>query len=164
MMIVWSILYGFGTNYYVQQKYMDINNINIIAGLSVFSHFVLDFVVHNDDMRIIPTSDTSFPTLYLWEYPTVTFILEFVIIIGSWEYYLKGLKTSQGSDFSRKRPLILLGLLSLLHIVFYLPSFSDDAEGSDADSMLGVSVMILILGIAALMAWAHPPKPTISQT
>ena len=26
MMIVWSILYGFGTNYYVQQKYPDINS------------------------------------------------------------------------------------------------------------------------------------------
>lgn len=158
MMVVWSVLYGFGTNFYVKQKYPDLNNFALLAGLSVFSHWILDFIVHNDDMRVLPTDDMTVPSLYLWEYPVVTFFVELVIIVGSWEYYLRGLKKSEGSEFTRKKPLMMAGLLLFLHIVNFLPSFSD-ADGSEADATLGAVLMIAIVLIAAVMAWIHPDKP-----
>jgi len=151
-------IYGYGTNYYVQQKFSEMNNFGLISGFSVFSHWILDFIVHNDDMRIIPTSDQTLPSLYLWEYPLASFIVELVIIITAWEYYLSGLKSSQGINLTRKKPLILVGLLTFLHIVNFLPTFSD-ADGSEAEPGLGIVVMIMILVIATLMTWLHPEKP-----
>ncbi|OLS20057.1 MAG: hypothetical protein HeimC2_39120 [Candidatus Heimdallarchaeota archaeon LC_2] len=156
MMIVWSVIYGFAANYYVSINDKELNNFGIIAGLSVFSHWVLDFIVHNDDMRIIPTSDQTLPSLYLWEFPIATFIIEFAIIIGSWWLYWKVLKSKE-EIISSTRPLLMIGLLSFLHLINFLPSFND-VEGMEVDAITGLAGFIGIVVIASIMTWIHPER------
>lgn len=162
MMVVWSVLYGFGTNYFVKQKYPELTNFKLLSSLSVFSHWVLDFIVHNDDMRILPTTKQTIPSLYLWEFPMVTFVLELAIIAVAWYLYWKQLESKEGLT-AAKNPLIMLILMVVLHILGYLPTFSD-TEGSEVEPSLGIVVMIMIFVIAVLMTWVHPTKPTNSQS
>ena len=61
----------------------------VIAGV-VFSHWILDLIVHRPDLPILPGNFGNLPLLGfgLWQYPTVSAILELALVIGgTWFYY-----------------------------------------------------------------------------
>lgn len=61
----------------------------IIAGV-VFSHWILDLIVHRPDLPILPGNAGNLPLLGfgLWQYPAVSAILELALVIGgTWFYY-----------------------------------------------------------------------------
>jgi hypothetical protein len=51
-----------------------------ILGMAVFSHWVLDLVVHRPDLPLY--DDTAKIGLGLWNYPIVAFLLEAAILFG----------------------------------------------------------------------------------
>ncbi|OLS28513.1 MAG: hypothetical protein HeimC2_05690, partial [Candidatus Heimdallarchaeota archaeon LC_2] len=100
--------------------------------------------------------DQTLPSLYLWEFPIATFIIEFAIIIGSWWLYWKVLKSKE-EIISSTRPLLMIGLLSFLHLINFLPSFND-VEGMEVDAITGLAGFIGIVVIASIMTWIHPER------
>ncbi len=154
MVIVWSVLYGLATQWYLLRSNPELNNFAILSGSSVFSHWILDFIVHNDDMLIVPiSSDRVVPSLYLWEFPMVTFFLEILIVGVFWYYYWSN---HGGEEFeASKKPFIALGLMLLLHVVTYLATFADD-KAVEVKAADGISVFVLLLLIPAVMTWLHP--------
>ncbi|MHA2032234.1 MAG: hypothetical protein ACW99A_21830 [Candidatus Kariarchaeaceae archaeon] len=154
MMIVWSILYGFATQWYVLQKNPELTGFGLISGISVFSHWVLDFIVHGDDMLVFPTGpDTTVPSLHLWDYPLVSFFLE-LLIVGVLFYYYWSNHDEEGFKASKK-PFAMLGFMVFVHVSTYLPTF-DDTPAEDVASEVGALVLIMILLITAVMTWLHP--------
>lgn len=78
----------------------------ILAGLVVFSHFILDWLVHAPDLTLVG-GENKFG-LGLWNYPLIAIPLELALIIGAFVYYMRRTKGPVGP------PLVLLGVLLAL--------------------------------------------------
>ena len=71
----------------------------VIAGV-VFSHWILDLIVHRPDLPILPGNFGNLPLLGfgLWGYPTVSAIIELALVIGgTWFYYRAAMQAAEAS-------------------------------------------------------------------
>lgn len=71
----------------------------ILAGV-VFSHWVLDLLVHRPDLPILPGNLGNLPLLGfgLWQYPAISAIVELILVIGgTWYYYQAARQVAQAS-------------------------------------------------------------------
>jgi len=86
----------------------------VIVGLAVFSHWVLDFVVHRPDLPLY--DDTAKVGLGLWNRPALAFALEAAVLFGGMALYL-------GGQRGPRLPMILfgLGMLVVQAYVFFGP-------------------------------------------
>lgn len=87
---------------------------SLLVGLAVFSHWVLDFVVHRPDL---PLYDNSAKVgLGLWNQPTVAFALEATLLLGGMALFLR---QRQG----HRLPVVAFGLamLAVQAYVFFGP-------------------------------------------
>jgi hypothetical protein len=93
----------------------------VIAGV-VFSHWILDLIVHRPDLPILPGNFGNLPLLGfgLWQYPAVSAMVELVLVIGGiWFYYGAAIEAAQasGNREQRRRAMtstIGVGVLLLL--------------------------------------------------
>jgi hypothetical protein len=77
----------------------------VIAGV-VFSHWLLDLLVHRPDLPIFPGNIGNLPLLGfgLWQYPAISAIMELILVIGgTWFYYRAAMQAAQGSANSEQR-------------------------------------------------------------
>ncbi|HWV24181.1 MAG TPA: hypothetical protein VNZ58_08320 [Thermomicrobiales bacterium] len=101
-----------------------------ILGAVMFSHWVLDLIVHRPDMPLMPGNAGNLPRvgLGLWDVPAAAAIFEALIVIGGvWLYWRSAPKDTPGgragaSQRSATNALMLLvvGLGVLLLDVFVL--------------------------------------------
>ncbi|MBM7566264.1 permease [Paenibacillus sacheonensis] len=71
----------------------------IIAGI-VFSHWLLDLVVHRSDMPLLPGNAMDLPLLGLgaWKSPGLSAVLELILIVGGlWLYARSALDKGRGA-------------------------------------------------------------------
>jgi hypothetical protein len=111
---------------------------SFVIGLAVFSHWILDFIVHSPDL---PLYDNHAKVgLGLWDFPAVAFGLEAALLFGGmWLYLRKRLARSLGT--------LALGVLMLgiqAYLFFGPPPTSDRAAASTA---------IVAYGAFALVIW-----------
>jgi hypothetical protein len=92
-----------------------------VLGVAVFSHWVLDFVVHRRDLPL--WGDSAKVGLGLWNYPALATALETVVLCaGIWLYF--------GLVDARRRATIVFGAVMLviqLYTFFGPPPASDRA-------------------------------------
>jgi membrane-bound metal-dependent hydrolase YbcI (DUF457 family) len=84
----------------------------IILGAIVFSHWLLDLIVHRGDMPILPGNAGDLPRLGfgLWKAPTASILVELALVVaGAWLYWRAAVQTSTPDP----RRANLLGLLVL---------------------------------------------------
>jgi hypothetical protein len=78
----------------------------VIAGV-VFSHWILDLILHRPDLPILPGNFGNLPLLGfgLWQYPTASAIVELALVIGgSWFYYRAAVQVAEaGADQKEQR-------------------------------------------------------------
>ena len=77
----------------------------MIAGV-VFSHWILDLIVHRPDLPILPGNFGNLPLLGfgLWQYPTVSAIVELTLVIGGiWFYYQAAMEATKASANQEQR-------------------------------------------------------------
>jgi len=77
----------------------------VIAG-AVFSHWILDLLVHRPDLPILPGNFGGLPLLGfgLWEYPLVSAIVEVLLVSGgAWLYYQAAMQTARASADPQKQ-------------------------------------------------------------
>lgn len=93
----------------------------LVVALAVFSHWVLDFVVHRPDLPLY--DNTAKVGLGLWNVPAVAFALEAGLLFGGmWLYFARG-------SFPRLR-MVVFGLVMLAiqaYVFFGPPPGSDKA-------------------------------------
>ncbi|HEY6072157.1 MAG TPA: hypothetical protein VIV15_01915 [Anaerolineales bacterium] len=89
----------------------------VIAGV-VFSHWILDLIVHRPDLPILPGNYGNLPLLGfgLWQFPALSAIVELVLILGgTWFYYRSAMQAAGDSSEQRRRALTsTLGVTVLL--------------------------------------------------
>jgi hypothetical protein len=77
----------------------------VIAGV-VFSHWILDLIVHRPDLPILPGNFGNLPLLGfgLWQYPTVSAIVELALVIGgTWFYYRAARQAAETSTNQKEQ-------------------------------------------------------------
>lgn len=98
----------------------------LLVGSAVFSHWVLDFVVHRPDLPLF--DDSAKVGLGLWNRPALAFGLEAVLLLG-------GVALFQRHRSGRSVPLVIFSLIMLAiqaYIFFGPPPVSDAAIASTA--------------------------------
>src|ERR1044071_9807456 len=92
------------------------NSAALLVGFAVFSHWVLDLIVHRPDLAIY--DDTYKVGLGLWDYPIMAFALEIVLLFGGMFLYMK---STQPLNTLGKYGMPVLGLFLILaqSIVFF---------------------------------------------
>jgi hypothetical protein len=110
-----------------------------ILAAAVFSHWILDLIVHRPDLSLY---DSVYKMGFgLWNYRLLAFIVEMVVLFGFAAPYVKTAR-------HKERVLVFLGALALLQIVgtfVFPPSSSDRAEAMTA--------LFFYLLLAAIAAW-----------
>jgi hypothetical protein len=88
----------------------------MVLAAVVFSHWVLDLLVHRTDMPILPANATSLPRLGfgLWRAPVAAMSVELLLVIaGAWLYW-RAARATVSSVPSRRTRAHLAGLLVLV--------------------------------------------------
>jgi len=109
-----------------------------VVGLAVFSHWVLDFLVHRPDLPLY--DDAAKVGLGLWNLPLVAFALEAALLFGGMWLYLR---VSPGP----RVPMMLFGLvmLAIQAYVFFGPA-------PVSDRAIAVTALASYAAFAAVVA------------
>jgi len=75
-----------------------------VVAVAVFSHWLLDFLVHRPDLPLY--DDTAKVGLGLWNLPALAFGLEIVVLFGGMGLYF-------GTGATRRLPIVTFGLIVL---------------------------------------------------
>jgi hypothetical protein len=114
-------------------------------GLAVFSHFILDLLVHTPDLSIAG-GNTARLGLGLWNNVPVVLVLELLVLLGGWMLFNR----SQRSDttFPKQRNRIFLGILALLTVA--TPFMPDPAS----PTAFAVQALVAYCALAWASAWS----------
>lgn len=141
----WGIL--FGLLYYILRK--DVRSA-VVLGALVFSHWLLDLLVHAPDLPLAPWGGTMVG-LGLWNSWPTTLILEFGIFgAGVWYYAAHTRPKKRLGSFSLWSLVVFLGLVYLANV------FGPPPEDIAAIGWVGLSQWLLIAwgyGIGRTREW-----------
>jgi len=112
----------------------------LIIGVAVFSHWILDLIVHAPDLLIYGSYKMGFA---LWNYFWPEFVLEIALLLGTLLWYLQGVS----SAVTKRRAWLLFVIL----IAFQC--FDKFGPPPAAAAQMAASALIAYSAIAALAAW-----------
>jgi len=142
--LIGSILWAIAASvvYYVFRK-VDGLAAAVLVGAAVFSHWMLDFLVHRPDL---PLYDNTFKVgLGLWNYPALAFVLEVVVLFGGMYLYLKATQSvTRGGRYG----MVIFGFVmsGFQALVFFGPPPSSDRSAA-------VIALASYFGFAAIAHW-----------
>lgn len=92
------------------------NSVAVVIALAVFSHWVLDLIVHTPDLPLWSDASTKFG-LGLWDHPVMTYALEAILLLGGlWLYLSSTSATSKTGKYGMAIFVLLLLLVNVLNI------------------------------------------------
>jgi hypothetical protein len=148
--LLWSITAGIA--YYVFRK-ADGWSAAAIVAVAVFSHWVLDWLVHRPDL---PLYDNSFKVgLGLWNYPLLASALEIAFLFSGMYLYMKMTRPiAHGGQVG----VVIFGLvmLAVQAFVFFGPPPSSDK----AAAVTALLVYFAFVGIAYWLERKRAPRIT----
>jgi hypothetical protein len=113
----------------------------LILAAAVFSHWILDLIVHRPDLSLYGGAYKM--GFGLWNYRIAAFVVEMVVLLGFAASYVKIAR-------HKERVLVFLGALALLQVVgtfVFPPPSSDRAEAMTA--------LFFYLLLAAIAGWVE---------
>jgi hypothetical protein len=119
---------------------------SLLVGAAVFSHWILDFIVHRPDLPLY--DDTAKVGLGLWDYPVAAFGLEAAFLFGGMGLYLRT-RTTRRAAFA-VLGLIMLGIQAL---AFFGPPPGSDKTAA-ATALAAYLVFAVVIGLLE-----RGPKP-----
>lgn len=124
-----------------------------IVGVAVFSHWILDLVVHRPDLALY---DDSYKVGFgLWNYPASAFALEIVLLFGGLVLYLRA---TEPTDAVGRYGMTVLGVVAVVlqaYVFFGPPPVSDTAFAFTA---LG-----LYFAFALTVYWLEGKRKTLAR-
>jgi hypothetical protein len=138
--MLWAI--AAGVAYYVFRK-VDGWAATASVGAAVFSHWVLDWLVHRPDL---PLYDNTFKVgLGLWNYPAFAFVLEVAILFSGMYLYLNTTKSvARGGRYG----MVIFGL-----VMFGFQAFVFFGPPPSSDRSAAVTALVFYFGFAAIAHW-----------
>lgn len=135
--VIWSLLYAFGFYAIWGRKKPYGKNVAVIMGIGVLSHWFADVLVHTPDLPLIQ-GDPKFG-FGLWHYKSATMLLEMVLLVSAFIYYVK--KTSGKLLI----PLMFLVFLMGVNYVNYYVLPTDNDLGSLTTSALAAYFILALM-------------------
>lgn len=140
--LLWSALVFLLARYLWKKE--DGTRIGIIFGLAVFSHFILDFIVHVPDLPVLGRNSYKLG-LGLWDQMSIALTLEMLLVVIGLIFYLNraGVKGFGG----RFGILILMVVFSMLTVVGMRSSEPPNL------TVLAVSWLVTPLVLSGIAFW-----------
>ena len=120
----------------------------VIVGAAVFSHWILDLLVHRPDL---PLYDNTLKVgLGLWNYPVTAFGLELALLFGGMYFYFK---VTKPIDWVGRYGMVVLGLImaAVQGLVFFGPPPS-------SDKAIAVTALVSYFVFAAVVYWLEKKR------
>jgi hypothetical protein len=117
----------------------------LVVGLAVFSHWVLDLIVHHPDLPLY--DNTAKVGLGLWNVPGVAFAVEAALLFGGMGLYF-------GTGVVRRLRMVAFGLVTLAiqaYVFFGPPPVSDKAAAVTA-----LASYVMLAAVVARLERANP--------
>ncbi len=115
----------------------------LLVGLAVFSHWILDLIVHTSDLSLY--DDTYKMGFGLWNLPQIAFPLELLFLGGGLWFYLRSTKASSATG----RFGMLIFVLFLI-IVQYYALFGPVPETTTSFS---ITALVFYFGFSGIALW-----------
>ena len=97
----------------------------VIVGGAVFSHWILDLIVHRPDLALY---DDAYKVGFgLWNYPAIAFVLEIALLFGGIVLYMRA---TAPVDAIGRYGMVILGVIAVVlqaYVFFGPPPVSDTA-------------------------------------
>lgn len=137
----------------------------VIAGL-VFSHWVLDLIVHRPDLALFPGSDIMMG-FGLWDLPVLAFVLEMALLAAGLAFWQKvTIAKSKAYNIAIWAAFVFIGII---HAVFvFLPGLQiKQGTFNPADTpqgpIAGVLFLVTFLSVAGIIALIERGRPSKYQ-
>lgn len=125
----------------------------LVLAAAVFSHWVLDFLVHRPDLPL--WGDSAKVGLGLWDYPIVAFLLEVGLFFGGMAWYLRATRPAAGA---RGWEMIALGLAMVaLHTMVF---FGAPPTSAGMAAGMGLGGYLVLAAAAAWLERRRVPQET----
>ncbi len=121
-------------------------SIAIVLGAAVFSHWVLDLIVHTPDLPLLGEASTKLG-FGLWNNAPLTFLLEAALLLGGLWLYLRATAPKAGSRLARfgmVGTVVLLIVLNVYNLFGPPPAAFIEVFGL---------AMVSYLGLAGIAFW-----------
>jgi hypothetical protein len=132
--IAWSVVGGIAYSLFFRPAAV---HSSVIVGLAVFSHWILDFIVHRPDL---PLYDNSMKVgLGLWSYPALALALEMLLLFGGIWLFFRGRLADSVSTF-------VFGVLMVAlqaYLFFGPPPVSDKAAAWSAIACYAAFALVI---------------------
>lgn len=115
----------------------------LLVGLAVFSHWILDLIVHTHDLSLY--DDTAKMGFGLWNFPQIAFPLEIALLFGGLVFYLRS--TAAISALGRYGMTAFTVLLAIVQIYALLGPAPETA------SSFAVTAVIFYFVFAGIAFW-----------
>ena len=123
----------------------------VIVGGAVFSHWILDLIVHRPDLALY---DDAYKVGFgLWNYPAIAFLLEIALLFGGIALYLR---VTEPIDVIGRYGMTVLGLFAVVlqaYVFFGPPPVSDTA--------FALTALVLYFAFAVLVYWLEGKRSSI---
>lgn len=128
----------------------------IVFGL-VFSHWVLDFIVHRPDLPLWPGSTTELG-LSVWNWPYLAFALEMGLLLAAFIYWARVTNGPRNSLIALSILFVFMGVIQFAIIT--VPGTQVQAGTFDPSTMpegvaLGVSALFTYAVLTSAIAWVE---------
>jgi membrane-bound metal-dependent hydrolase YbcI (DUF457 family) len=124
-----------------------------IVGGAVFSHWILDLIVHRPDLALY---DDAYKVGFgLWNYPAIAFVLEIALLFGGIALYLR---VTEPIDAIGRYGMTVLGLFAVVlqaYVFFGPPPVSDIA--------FALTALVLYFAFAVLVYWLEGKRSSINR-
>ena len=147
--LLWSALIFLLARYLWPKE--DRTMIGIIFGLAVFSHFILDFIVHVPEMPVLGR-DSYKLGLGLWEHMSIALILEMLLVVIGLYVFLN--RAGETSFRGKLGILILMAVFSILTVVGMTSSVPPNM------TVLAVSWIATPLVLSGIAFWLDRKRVT----
>jgi len=141
--LVWSLLCG-ATLAYVCARPSDRSRAAVLIGAAVFSHWVLDALVHVPELPLLGAASTKVG-LGLWQNLPLALALEAIIVVLGLAMFVSGAPLPRG----RKVALVVLCVVLL---AFTIVGMTLAPPPPSAMAMAGSSLVMLLV-VCALVTW-----------
>jgi hypothetical protein len=115
----------------------------VIVGVAVFSHWVLDLLVHGPDLALY--DDTLKVGLGLWNYPLPSLVLELAVLFGGMYLYLK--TTEPVSRVGRYGVVVFVVAMAALQTVSLF------GPAPPSDKAVAIMGLVLYCALTAVAYW-----------
>lgn len=139
--LLWSVVGGIVYGLLKQRKRF--TRISFAVGVAIFSHWLLDLLVHRPDLPLY--DNTAKVGLGLWNYPMPAFALEIGAVLAGLLIYLSGSKPRNA--VGRFGPWVFLAaMVALQSIVFF-------GQPPETPNQAAITAFVLYFVLAGVAAW-----------